>query len=276
MYWSTTWTTRMRRTGRAPSSTSTITSSPGPRVQQLGERHGEHEPLLRQRDGAVPRVDQAVQARLGDQALDGGLAREVAVAQARRHGAERLGVGHAGEPRQLVERPGRGRLGEGDRRVLALDHGELLVHEDLDRVARATLPMMTSEQPAAMPPTAISGAQRPAGEVAQDHPRRRREEAAEAEPLQQGLAVVGRRLGAHGLGRRQGRDPPHRARARRPEPRPGPRPRPGRRGTGRGRSAAPGSWNISVYSFVTSTPARPRPAVPIRLPAAAMIRPSFA
>ncbi len=201
--------TTASRTGRAPSRTSSTTTSPGsmpstsPRIREI------EDPVGRQSGDVSGQLHDPAEVRAGGHPHDREVAVPVAVAQSHRHRAERLHRHHPGQGLDLVEGPGGDRLHEGDGDVLALHQVELQVGEHVHGVEEDE----TEEQDPYREGDPDHRGRRPPGvalDVAQDHPGGVSQTALELWPLHEAGAVLRRWLGAHGLRRWHPHRPAHR------------------------------------------------------------------
>ena len=171
--------TRVWRTGRRPSSTSTVTASPGATPRIRASAAVTHEALGGDLDAAERARDEPAQlpGRLDAHDLDP--ARAVAGDQAHRHGAERLDGAHAGQVGQIVQHGGGARLAQDHRHVLALGLAELDLHHPVDDVAEIARQHEDPhrERDAERREQRLG---RAAPDVARDHQHRRREQAGDA------------------------------------------------------------------------------------------------
>ena len=117
-----------------PSSTSTVTTSPGATPRTLASISDSTRPPGGRRIGAAVAIDDALEARSRRHAGDGEVPLAVAGAQAHGHGALRLDGHDAGQTRERVPRRSRPRLDEGHRHVLPLGLPELRLDQSIDRV----------------------------------------------------------------------------------------------------------------------------------------------
>jgi hypothetical protein len=172
-------------------------------LEHLAEPARQEHAVVGQHQLAVRGVEQRVKLPAGREALHDGAARLRARHQPHGRGAYGLDAQDARQVLELVEGAVRDRLAEERRGVLARAPEELDVHELVDRVAEEARGHDHGDREHDAEDTEGGAARTPA-ELAEDHPRARREERAD-QALEEHGAEGLRGLGPHGLrGRERG------------------------------------------------------------------------